>query len=422
MNKTILFCFCLCSSLIGIAQNNNSPYSVIGIGDIDNSFYDRTAGMANTGVALWSKRNLIQNNPAAYVHLEDVPFKTGFNIELAANYNDVSYAGKPVTNSTDNQSTDLQFKKICFAIKLRPKWALSFGMLPYSNSNYSFYEAKQVAGGGFSVPSYIQGSGNVSQLYSANSFAINKHLSFGVHAAMLFGQFSQVETIIGSSISDSSLVTTRNYSVHAPYVKFGLQYNTDITPSWNIALGSTVALQANLSGIYDLNVESGNTAIKTSETDINNYFTIPVSYNNGAAITYNDRFTLAADYSYQPWTNTNHSGLGYTLTNSQRYSIGGQYANKIKFPSGITVEKFFLQAGFYYSDSYLKVYGNQISDIGGSIGAGFNSLKTGIGLSAALLVGSKGTTTQNLVKENYTQFNLTISYRDFWFTAKKKYD
>ena len=422
MNKSIIFCFCLFVSVIAKSQTNNSPYSIIGIGDIENSYFDRTAGMANTGVAVWSTRNLIQNNPATYVKLDTIPFKTAFNFEVGARYNGVNYSGTPITNATDNRSTDLQFKKAAFAVRLKKRWAISIGLLPFSSSNYSFNQNKQIPGGDFAVPSYIQGSGNVSQFYLANSFAITRHLSFGIHTAILFGQFSQIETIAYNTVSDSVLTTTRNYSVSSPYVKFGFQYDKDITNKWNLSIGSTLALQANLSGIYDLSIMNGYSTFKSSETNANNYFTIPVSYTGGIATTYAQKFTVAADYSFQPWSNMNYSGLGYKVVDSKRYSIGGQYSNNLKFPTGLVAERYFLQAGFYYADSYLQVYGNQIHDIGGSIGAGFNSLKSGLGISAALLVGSRGTTSQNLIKENYTQFSFTLSYRDFWLTAKKKYD
>ena len=422
MNKSIIFCFFVFLSFISKGQTNNSPYSIIGIGDIENSYFDRTAGMANTGVAVWSKRNLIQNNPATFVRLDTIPFKTSFNFEISGRYNGVNYSGTPITNATDNNSTDLQFKKAALAVRLRPRWALSLGLLPFSSSNYSFYENKQVSGSNYSVPSYIQGSGNVSQFYLANSFAITRHLSFGIHTAILFGQFSQIETISSSSVSDSVLTTTRNYSVSSPYIKFGFQYDKDVTNKWNIAIGSTVSLQAKLSGIYDLTVMNGSNTFKTVESNANNYFTIPVSYTGGIATTYAQKLTLAADYNFQPWSSFNYSGLGYKVVDSKRYSVGGQYSGNIKFPNGIVAEKYFLQAGFFYTDSYLQIFGQQIQDHGASIGAGFNSLKSGLGLSAALMVGSKGTTSQNLVKQNYTQISFTLSYRDFWFTAKKKYD
>ena len=45
-----------------------------------------------------------------------------------------------------------------------------------------------------------------------------------------------------------------------------------------------------------------------------------------------------------------------------------------------------------------------------------------MGVHAAVEIGSIGTTNNSLIKEDYSQFTLTLSYRDFWFTHMKKYD
>ena len=47
------------------SQNMNSPYSIYGIGDIDNRMYNKTSGMGGTGLALRSGNYFIDNNPAA---------------------------------------------------------------------------------------------------------------------------------------------------------------------------------------------------------------------------------------------------------------------------------------------------------------------------------------------------------------------
>jgi len=49
-------------SLGGMAQGNFSPYSQMGLGDIEDGFYNRTTGLGNTGIAYRSNRFLINNN------------------------------------------------------------------------------------------------------------------------------------------------------------------------------------------------------------------------------------------------------------------------------------------------------------------------------------------------------------------------
>ncbi|HJU45491.1 MAG TPA: hypothetical protein VJ647_01855, partial [Chitinophagaceae bacterium] len=65
------FLVLLLVSTCGIAQNISSPYSIIGIGDLENSYFNRTSGMANTGLSLRSNYILHQANPASYSALDN---------------------------------------------------------------------------------------------------------------------------------------------------------------------------------------------------------------------------------------------------------------------------------------------------------------------------------------------------------------
>src|SRR5450432_2337882 len=74
------------------SQSTNSPYSILGIGDIDNDYYNRTGGMANTGLAYRSDRFLINNNPASYTGLQP----QFFSFELSTRGQFINYYGSPL--------------------------------------------------------------------------------------------------------------------------------------------------------------------------------------------------------------------------------------------------------------------------------------------------------------------------------------
>src|SRR5476651_1910028 len=118
--RPILFCvICLISTaMTAHAQNNTSPYSIIGIGDIEKSSFDRTSGMGHAGIALSSNRFLYQANPASYASIEE----HFFYFELSTRYKSVSYSGTAITDPTQSQSSDIQFKKIALALKPKRKW------------------------------------------------------------------------------------------------------------------------------------------------------------------------------------------------------------------------------------------------------------------------------------------------------------
>ncbi len=107
--------------------------------------------------------------------------------------------------------------------------------------------------------------------------------------------------------------------------------------------------------------------------------------------------------------------------NSGRFAGGVEYAKKLN-GFNATFERFYYQAGFYYNNSYLQVNNIQLKDYGATLGFGLNSIRNPLGFSAAVQLGTRGTTNNGLIKENYTQFTFTLSYRDFWFTKGRKYD
>src|SRR5436190_11509207 len=122
-----IFLFFVCANVF--AQNNASPYSIIGIGDIQQSYFDRTDGMANTGISLSSTRYLYHANPASYAQLDD----HFFSMEVAARYKSVNYSGSGVSISS-NKSSDISIEKLAFALKLKNWWGVSIGLMPYSTS------------------------------------------------------------------------------------------------------------------------------------------------------------------------------------------------------------------------------------------------------------------------------------------------
>lgn len=405
------------------AQNNASPYSIVGIGDIEKSTFDRTTGMGYAGVALSSSRSLFNINPASYSFLDDYYF----NVETSFRYKGVSYAGKPITDGANNSSADLVSKKIVFAIKVKPKWGFSFGLLPFSTTNYSFSAKKTVQGTGFTANAYYEGSGSMNQAYVANSFKIAKGLSVGLQLSYLFGQQQQEETI-GTDLSNGSLYTKRNISLGKGFAVAGMQYNTKLNKKWNLAFGATVSNKTQLDASYSLLVQDGTQTIENNEQYKSSYFTLPVMFTTGIAATLKDRYTFAVDYNHQDWSSAKNTGVNYTLTNSDRVSAGFQYSQKKPLSAifqnyvdkNTTYEKSFFQAGVFYSNSYLKMYGQQLKDYGFTIGGGLHSSR-GLGIQGALEIGQRGTTANGLIKENYTQFTLTLLYKELWY-GKRRYN
>lgn len=397
------------------AQTNASPYSIAGIGDIESGYFDRSSGMANTGVSLSSNRFLYQANPAALSGLDDYFFA----VELSGRYKNISYTGNPITNTVTN-SADLQIGRLALGLKIQKWWGVGVGLMPFSSSNYSFYSKKDIEGSGDYTDAYYEGSGGVNQAYITNSIRPFKNFSVGVQASYLFGSLSQTETL-GYNTS-TPIASTRDIYLSKMFLKAGLQYKLKLAKKWQLAVGATASNKAQLDAQYILNVKEGSTAIVTDKTLQETFFKLPVMYSFGGALIFDKKITVSADYQKQNWNDINSTGLNYRLVNSDRISGGIEYSKKVNFANG-TYEKWFLQGGAFYSNSYLMIKGVQLNQKGFTIGAGFTPLRSPqLALQGNLEFGNRGTTSNNLIKENYTQATISIFYRDFWLTKVKRYD
>jgi len=400
-----------------LAQNNTSPYSMLGIGDLEKSSFDRTSGMGHAGLALSSGRFIYQANPASYAALD----QHFLFFEAASRFKNVSYTGAPITDLSSNVTNDLQFKKVNLGTKVTPRWAVGFGLNPYSTVNYSFAGVKAIQGSNLFADAYYTGTGSSSLGHITNSFVVNKNLSVGLQTAYLFGHMEETETLSGS-IADSLITTTRNRNIGQARFKLGFQYKNSLNKLWDIALGGTYSPKANLWSNTSIKAKSGLTTLLESENYKSSYFTLPVTYQAGIAATFRKSFTLALDYQYEGWRRTNVSGISYILDDSRRYSGGFEYSKKSSYLDQV-FEKYFLQTGVFYTDSYLRINGIQLKDYGLTLGAGAELGRTplsSLAIQAALELGVRGTTNKGLIRESYTQFTLSLCYRDFWVSRKLK--
>jgi len=418
MQKFFCCIFLVCVCVNSFSQNNASPYSIIGIGDIQQSYFDRSGGMGNTGISLSSTRYMFHANPASYAKLDD----HYFSMELAARYKSITYSGTGVS-ITNNKSSDISIEKLAFAHKLKNWWAVSIGLMPYSTSNYNFSGKKNVQGTNISTDADYEGTGGLNQVYIANAFNVAKNFRAGLQTTVLFGNFTQKEILYTDAlgITNSPITTTSKIYMSKILLKGGLQYDAKLNKNWVLSLGAVASQKTTFNATYDISVSNETGTLDSTETYKSNYFTLPAIYGTGIAFTNKNKLTFTADYQRQLWSDLNYKGFNYQLVNSDRISAGFEYSKKVPY-LGAIIETYYLQTGVYYSNSYLKTYNQQLNDYGISFGAGFNSKRSQFGYQLNLQIGKRGTTANNLIKENYMQAGVTLTYRDFWFTNVKRFN
>ena len=403
----------LFSSFKTFSQNVSSPYSIIGIGDIEDSYFNRTSGMANTGIAYRSDRYIILNNPAAMSDLQSQLFL----VELSSRAKFVTYSGKNVpTNLTGK---DFSVERISLGTRITKWWGSSFGLMPFSTSNYSFSGTKSLQGTNTTLPVEYDGSGGINRYFFANGFRITKNLSLGINTSFLSGSLTQQDTLTSPDLS-TALYTTKNIYIRNWYMEYGLHYHIKASKKWDVNIGATYAAKTALRAENSALVKDETGDTLSNRVLTNNFFTLPNTAGFGIALIKDKKLTFVADYRFQDWTSLNIKGLNYSLVNSNRYSVGVEYS-KLKEYINIPYETFYLQAGAFYNQSYVQIYNQQLNDRGFTLGAGLNSRRSSLSYNLAFEYGIRGTQ-NSAIKENYASIVFGLSFKDFWYTKGKKYN
>jgi hypothetical protein len=101
-----------------------------------------------------------------------------------------------------------------------------------------------------------------------------------------------------------------------------------------------------------------------------------------------------------------------------RVSFGGFYTPKYNSITSYW-QRVTYRAGVTFKKTGLIVNNTEVNDFGISFGVGFPMSKQLSNINLGFELGTRGETTNGLVKENYFNFRLGLSLSDKWFTKRK---
>ncbi len=134
--------------------------------------------------------------------------------------------------------------------------------------------------------------------------------------------------------------------------------------------------------------------------------------NLGAAYQLGDRAVIAADYSFQPWSSGDLSGLRpENIRDSYRFGVGiERFGSREQFASWS--QKLVLRAGFFYEQTYYTVGGVGINAWGVTAGIAM-PISGETRANVALEYGSRGTS--RLIKDNIIRLSVSLNISETWF-------
>jgi long-subunit fatty acid transport protein len=422
-------------SLIGIslmlvlhqlsAQNlTKSPYSSIGLGDIQfsGSAWMHAMGQINQGIS--DPYSINNQNPASYSSfaLTTWDFAGTLTTGTISTTNNKSY----------NYTGSLAYFALGVPLSQKLNWGFSLGLMPYSSVGYNV--SRNVVQTTFSGVETITGTGGTSKFYLGTGIRIYKGLSLGVNGVYLFGKTEKNLLLnIPRSYNTYNLAESRVSHIGDVIIDLGLQYKDTFTYkenkySWGI--GATLSPENGVStssnysvrtlgvGITDPNSVGKDTI--ASGSNEKGEIVIPTLLQTGVYFSKTDYWRVGLDVAYQNWKNYQEFSLRDSLKNNFTIKIGGGYT-----PDASDAKRFLkrieYRAGFRMDNGNLALNGHNISTYAISAGLGLplGKSKSKLNLSAEYIV--RGTTQDKLIKEEYFKFTIGVLISDKWF-QQYRYD
>jgi hypothetical protein len=384
--------------------------------------------MGGTSFGIRSSSFVNHSNPASYTSFDTTSFV---------------FEGGVYTQSTTLKTVSASQKSgyssigsVLFGFPITKRLKASFGLMPFTSVGYKIADNSKLTitpDSTTDVNIVYDGSGGINKVYMGFGYYVTNNLSIGVNADYLFGTIRRNSTsnftdlLYANSYRQTTTIKFNDFNFN-----FGLQYVANLKKNQHLTLGFVYTPAMNIRASSDTVVNM--VSLSDPETIIyqinqssllNGKIGMPKSIGGGFALEKDDKYLIAADVYWQNWAKLNMFGKEDSLKNTLRASFGVQitpnandfnnYFKRVKYRFGVA-----------YSQSYLQLYGRQLSDFGVSFGAGFPVRKSQTDISKGMVnvgieIGQRGTTELGLIKENYFRFTLSMDIYDFWFRKQKYY-
>lgn len=413
MKFNILIIFILFTH--SIYSQSSSPYTRYGIGDLKYSFSARQQGMGQLGVSLLDKAHISTTNPASW---------SDFNrtrIEFGLTYNGVSISN----NSSSYFTADTELEGFTFGFPVSSEYGvgIAMGLIPYSRISYQAiqnYQSSDTLISDYSI-SY-EGKGGLSKLFIGSSYRLPFDFSIGATLDYYFGNLNYYSKLTFKNENNF----TADYNLAYRPTGFGTTIgfiSSNLTKLLNADFLSDLRIGGSINLVSKLDTDTILTTtssilvdtIAQSRTKIE----LPLRINLGLSFILGKNYLVTIDYSSQNYRNfkiadrTNNNlrdafkfSTGFEFIQTQQ--LGMSFWERVNWRFGLSYE----QTPYYLKNTGINQY---------SVFAG-TTFPLGVDNSIDLAVqySIRGTTENDLLKENFIKLNLGISFGELWFIRYEK--
>ncbi|MHA3789759.1 hypothetical protein ACX0HA_16250 [Flavobacterium hauense] len=418
MIKKIIAGLCLIFSAAGFSQQNNaSPYSYYGIGDVKFKGTTENRSMGGLGI-LPDSIHINLQNPATYSSLKFTTYTIGASDKVRTLKTDsASESANRVT--LDYLAVAIPFKNLGFA----------FGLMPFTSVGYKVRSFAPTGDPDFQYENRFQGNGGINRAFFGGSYRITPNFSFGADFQYNFGN---IETKSISNIGLQYPTRELNKSFYnGVSFNVGATYQTRISRKYEWTTSVTYAPKSTLKSSTDRDLATITLTVQDNEIlqdqletiTVKDEESLPSSLTVGTGIGEPRKWFAGVEFTSQ---SSNTLGARFdqvtnvSFKSSNKIAFGGYYIPKYNsFNSYLSRVTY--KAGLRFENTGLVINNEDVNDRALTFGLGLPLGNSFSNLNLGFEVGRRGTTKAGLIQENYINIMMSLSINDRWF-AKRRYD
>ena len=399
------------------AQVGITPYSSQGIGNVHRPGLVHNRSMGGIGVGTGNGLNINYVNPALL-----------YKNTLSAF--DVALSFEQSTQRQGEEEAVVNQGGIAYGVFAFPiipnRWSASLGVMPYSTVGYRIAEEGSATGDDAPVRQVQEGEGGLNLVSFSHGVRLYKNLAVGVRLGYLFGDISETRSIFLANTSGLISVYEDELYYSDVLIEPSIYFGQQIARGTTLNVGVVYQPATEVRATNEITFESRNVGSATSsglagDTTISNAtrnVRLPQRLSAGLSVEKYLKYTVGVDVSLQSWDEfRSYEGTNDGMRRSVEVAAGGQF-----IPDATSVDSYLARVayrlGFNYRNTPFAVSDQQISEFG--IGFGLSLPVSNLSsINLAFEIGNRGTTEQNLIRENYIRATLGVTFNDRWFVRRR---
>lgn len=434
MIKKLVLVFVLVFASYSYAQQGTaSPYSSYGIGSL--KLKGTVENQSMGGLSIY--------NDSIHINLRNPSSYAGENVGIYP-FNGQSrpvkftvgggYSGRNLkSNSGSDNASSVSFDYLALSIPIG-KFGIGLGLLPYTSVGY-----RQEAYNGDELINRFEGEGGVNKVFLGLGYQIAKGLTAGIDFHYNFGN---IKNSILNYQYDSGVPTqyqtneSNRSDLSGLNVNIGVSYKTVIKNDLELVTSATYSPQSTITSRNQRTIStvlvsaSGQkTVVNAIEVDLEGMglektdLVLPSRFTFGAGLGKRRKWFVGAEttvFKARDFSNELFDEGRAAHEDAYSLSLGGFY-----IPDYTSFDNYWkrivYRAGFRREETGLNINNQSITEFGTSFGVGLpvGDARLLSNINLGVEFGKRGTTKNNLIKENFINVQLSLSLNDRWFQKRK---